>query len=337
METLTSFDRVRGWMSTDTGGTSVVRRCIRAMAIDERLPDSIRDRAVLVGTELATNLQRHAVGGELFVTARDGGLDLLSLDRGPGIPDLEAALRDGFSTAGGLGDGMGICQRQSDQFEIQTGSHGTLVRSRIGPGEERASWGVVERAYPPGYEAGWSSPSGDAWRVASDATYDYLLVVDALGHGRRAASAAEVATSAAECFPNPPDAALAVVSRAIGSGRGAVGAALRIDRRRRTVEVAIVGNVAARILGPTHGKRVASRDGILGPRMPTPRVETCPLPPGHAVLIHTDGVSARRRVQIPDTASALMQAAYVYRAGARFSDDACVMAYQLPEEGAGGR
>ena len=59
METLSSLDKPRGWISVGTTGSATVRRCIRSLAIDGRLPDATRDRAILVATELATNLERH--------------------------------------------------------------------------------------------------------------------------------------------------------------------------------------------------------------------------------------------------------------------------------------
>jgi len=332
VEKVTSLDRSKGWIALgERGGAGAVRRCIRAVSVDERMSDAVRDRAVLVGTELATNLVRHATGGELFVTGRGGGLDLLSLDRGPGFADLSAAMQDGYSTAGGLGDGMPIIERQSDAYEVRTGKEGSLIRARVGPEAAPRPWAVVERAYPAGYEGGWSCRSGDGWRVLDDGNVVAILMIDALGHGRRAAAAAERALALDDDLWDP-EAMLRASAAAIGTSRGAVGAAVRIDRARREVTTAIVGNISARITGSSHSRRFAAKDGILGPRMPTLRPETAPLPPAHTLVLHTDGVSARRPVNVPASATPLMHAARIYRAGARVSDDACVMAFRIPED-----
>lgn len=83
-------------------------------------------------TELASNLLIHAGGGvfEVRVTPEHALLELLTEDQGPGIPDIEAALQEGFSTAGGLGCGLPGIRRLMDGLEIssQPGS-GTRVRS----------------------------------------------------------------------------------------------------------------------------------------------------------------------------------------------------------------
>ena len=333
METLSSWSRPRGWIAIETTGAGTVRRCVRSLAIDGRLPDAIRDRAILAATELATNLERHATGGELFIAIASGGYDLLSIDRGPGIPDLERALAAGYSTAGGLGEGLGTLQRQSDALEIRTDEAGTLIRVRVGPTvEEDRAWAVVERAYPRGYETGWSCASGDGWRLLEDDDSYFIVLVDALGHGGKAAAASRLALEAGG-FPGTPEDMLRGAATALGTGRGAVGAAVRIDRSSRMIEASIVGNIAVRVEGPSHPHRVAARDGILGPRLPTLRTETFPLPRGHTLLIHSDGISARRRLQVPGSVTPLMHAALLYRVGARFTDDACVLAFRFPEDG----
>ena len=68
-------------------------------------------RVALVATELATNLVKHGKGGEILIgTYEDGeggGIELLALDRGPGMPNLALCLEDGYSSAGTSGRGLG--------------------------------------------------------------------------------------------------------------------------------------------------------------------------------------------------------------------------------------
>ncbi|HEY0779732.1 MAG TPA: ATP-binding protein, partial [Gemmatirosa sp.] len=82
-------------------------------------------RVALVATELATNLVRHAVGGQLVVQSADGpAVDLLAVDRGPGIADVRRAMVDGYSSGGtsgtGLGTGLGAVRRQADAVDLYT-------------------------------------------------------------------------------------------------------------------------------------------------------------------------------------------------------------------------
>ena len=94
-------------------------------------------RAALVASELASNLHKHARSGELLfrrLRTADGdadGMEILALDKGPGIPDMALSRRDGYSTAGTLGHGLGAIERQADQVEIYTQPTGTAVAARL--------------------------------------------------------------------------------------------------------------------------------------------------------------------------------------------------------------
>jgi serine/threonine-protein kinase RsbT len=84
-------------------------------------------------SELATNLYVHAGGGllEVAATAPRPGLELTASDHGPGITDVERAMREGYSTAGGLGCGLPGVERLMDELQIQsTPGRGTVVRAR---------------------------------------------------------------------------------------------------------------------------------------------------------------------------------------------------------------
>ena len=86
-------------------------------------------------SELANNLWMHSTrGGQISLALRGGtrgrGVELESLDDGPGIADLSLALREGYSTGGGLGCGLPGVQRLMDEFAIEsTVGVGTHVRA----------------------------------------------------------------------------------------------------------------------------------------------------------------------------------------------------------------
>jgi serine/threonine-protein kinase RsbT len=87
-----------------------------------------------VASELANNLWMHTTqGGELLLRMHQRaspGVELWSLDLGPGIPDIDAAMREGFSTGGGLGCGLPGAQRLMDEFELRSQpGQGTQVRT----------------------------------------------------------------------------------------------------------------------------------------------------------------------------------------------------------------
>jgi serine/threonine-protein kinase RsbT len=79
-------------------------------------------------SELARNIVKYAGNGEVRLRHDgDGLLLMVARDQGPGIPDVQAALRAGFSTSGGLGMGLPGVRRVADVFEIVSNGTGTTV------------------------------------------------------------------------------------------------------------------------------------------------------------------------------------------------------------------
>ncbi|MGI4720364.1 MAG: anti-sigma regulatory factor [Janthinobacterium lividum] len=103
----------------------------RAVAIALSLVD--QTKLVTAASELARNTIKYGGGGEVHLDSlSDGirnGIKLLFVDAGPGIPDIDSALRDGFTTGGGLGLGLGGSRRLVDEFEIDSRpGEGTAVQ-----------------------------------------------------------------------------------------------------------------------------------------------------------------------------------------------------------------
>src|SRR4051812_31384352 len=95
-----------------------VRREIQVLARRMCASEDVSARAALVGTELSTNLLKHSVGGGqiLYRALPDESgtftsIEILSIDKGRGIPNISKAFTDGFSTAGSPGNGLGAIQR----------------------------------------------------------------------------------------------------------------------------------------------------------------------------------------------------------------------------------
>ena len=102
----------------------VVRQRVRELAImlGFRLVD--QTKLVTAASELARNTLQHGRGGKVEITTlQDGskkGLRLVFEDQGPGIPDIERALTDGFTTGGGLGLGLGGSKRLCNEFSVES-------------------------------------------------------------------------------------------------------------------------------------------------------------------------------------------------------------------------
>ena len=110
-----------------------VRQAVRAWAVELGFSLVDQTKIVTAASELARNTVLYGGGGtaelESLTDGARRGLRLTFADQGPGIPDIEAALRDGFTTGSGLGLGLGGARRLSNEFEIrsQPGA-GTVVR-----------------------------------------------------------------------------------------------------------------------------------------------------------------------------------------------------------------
>jgi serine/threonine-protein kinase RsbT len=120
-----------------TAATDVeqARREARSLARAHGFSGVNIERLALAVSELATNLLRYAHDGQITLTVRadaDGtGIDIESLDQGPGIPSIARAMEDGFSTGGGFGDGLPAVRRLLDSFDISSSPNGTRVMARL--------------------------------------------------------------------------------------------------------------------------------------------------------------------------------------------------------------
>jgi serine/threonine-protein kinase RsbT len=100
----------------------IVRQTVRQRAIELGFSLVDQTKIVTAASELARNTIQHGGGGTAIVeTVNDGarrGLRLTFEDHGPGIPDIALAMRDGYTTAGGLGLGLSGAKRLSNEFSI---------------------------------------------------------------------------------------------------------------------------------------------------------------------------------------------------------------------------
>jgi serine/threonine-protein kinase RsbT len=101
-----------------------VRHQVRKWAVELGLSLVEQTKVVTAASELARNTVDYGGGGTLLLEALDDGirkgLRLTFEDHGPGIADVEAAMRDGFTTGAGMGLGLGGAKRLSNEFELRT-------------------------------------------------------------------------------------------------------------------------------------------------------------------------------------------------------------------------
>lgn len=284
---------------TDTTQVATARRGAVAVAQANSFDDADVGRVALVATELATNVVRHGRGGQLLLRMVEHDLDvptleLLALDRGPGMHDVQMCLRDGYSSAGTAGTGFGAVQRQSDTFDVYSRpGKGTGVLAGLNPRRRApASSGNPLR------HGGISIPKtgeevcGDGWAVSVQGPVVTAMVVDGLGHGPFAADAAGQAVRVfyQRRFASPA-AALLAIHTGLRATRGAALGIACIDTERSRVVFAGIGNIAGTLISGGQSRRLVSLNGIVGHA--TQRIQEFVYPYSGAdalLILHSDGL-----------------------------------------------
>jgi len=274
------------------------RRAGQEMAEALGLGATQAGQVALAVTEAATNIVKHAGTGKILLAplARGGaaGLEILALDRGPGIANVGASLRDGYSTAGSMGAGLGALSRVSPSFELYSQpDRGTALRLEV--------WGTTH--VPPADELelgavclpkkGEEVP-GDGWLLETSGEYRTLLVVDGLGHGPNAALAARKATDVFAANPTAtPGALMQLCHSALAATRGAAGAAARVEPAKMQGSFAGVGNISCRVETSGERRQVVSHSGTLGHVMRRLQEFEFAFPAGALLILNSDGLTSR--------------------------------------------
>jgi anti-sigma regulatory factor (Ser/Thr protein kinase) len=243
-------------------------------------------------TEAATNIVKHAGTGKIVLRVLERGavtgLEIIALDRGPGIRNLQASLEDGVSTAGSPGTGLGAMTRLADHFEVYAPvGRGMALRLEIWAKPVPAApieMGVI--CLP---KAGETVP-GDSWTVVSNKGRHGILVADGLGHGPDAARASLAATRVLEERPDAePADTIQTCHRALAPTRGAAVAVAKIATDK--VGFAGVGNIACRLEAGEVRRQLVSHNGTLGHVMRRVQQFDFPLPTSALLLLHSDGLA----------------------------------------------
>lgn len=284
---------------TESSEPAAARRAAVALAQDAAMDESAVANLALVVTELATNLFKHAQGGELLMRRLgvDGqeGIEVLSVDKGPGISNVGLSLADGYSTAGSPGTGLGSVVRTAGEFDVysQPGK-GTLVVARVFSSRRSASrhaqlLGVVRQAKR-GEEV-----CGDSWIARWFADGWVCAVADGLGHGITAADAATAIIEAVRRAPSrlSPIEILEAAHHAAKPTRGAAFGVAVFDQAAGVVRFAGIGNIAAVVLSGGEARHLVSQNGIVGHDYRKASEFSQPWQADSVLLLHSDGIGTQ--------------------------------------------
>jgi anti-sigma regulatory factor (Ser/Thr protein kinase) len=326
---------------TDSSHVSTARRAVLNFARRIDFPDALAEKAALIATELGTNLVKHATGGELLLQAVRHAVDLYALhlmavDRGPGMSNLRECLKDGYSTAGSPGTGLGAIRRLSDDFDVysQTGC-GTVVWSQLWSRSPTLRPGVTMDIGSVSRPKRGEDVCGDHWSVIDQQGRWQFLVADGLGHGP---PASEASTQAARIFDNALNRDLPDLLHAIHAGlrstRGAAVSIADIEAGRPLVRYAGVGNIAGEVISTSGIRSMVSLNGTAGVEMRKVTEFTYPWSDEAVLVLHSDGLSSRWNIDhYPGLVSRhpAVIAGVLYRDHDRGHDDVTVLAVkQVP-------
>lgn len=297
------------------------------------VPQSVLDRTALIVTEMATNLARHAGGGELLLRSLENGtppaIEILSIDKGPGLLPSQC-LEDGFSTVGGSGFGLGSIRRLSSQFDIFCRpEHGTVLLSRCWAGPVSPDVASPVEVGAVSLPLCDGEPCGDGWAANHRNTGSTILLCDGLGHGFQAAQAAgEAMRVFAQYRTEAPQPIVESLHAALRGTRGAALAVLEADLTGSVARFCGIGNIAGRLAREEKETYMVSHNGTAGHDAHKIQEFTYPWDGSGLLIMHSDGLSTRWRLaEYPGLGCRhpSVVAAVLYRDFSRGNDDVTIL------------
>jgi anti-sigma regulatory factor (Ser/Thr protein kinase) len=289
----------------------------------------------IVVAEVVSNLVKHAGGGQVLVklVEEDGrqGIEIISIDNGPGMTDVTRMITDGISTKNTLGQGLGAMKRLSDVFQVYSQkAWGTVILIRIfntelsqfrkAPKEDIRSVVVPK----PG-----EVECGDGFFYSVTNEHVKIFLGDGLGHGPEAAKAVTGAGAAfLACPETEPVEIIRYVNNEVKKTRGLVGAIAVFDLYNRKWKICGVGNISTKIISPASAKNLMSYNGIIGLNVPrTLMSQEVEYDKGQHIIMCSDGLKSKwdtikyTAVQRYDSS---ILAASLLKDFARYTDDMSV-------------
>lgn len=326
----------------DESNVGAARRSAAALSTRAGLGETEHGAFAVIVTEAATNLARHAKEGLLALrvvgTPPDAGVELLALDRSPGIYDINRAMGDGYSTSGTAGHGLGAIRRMASEFDIYSSPDGgTALLARVWPPSrtrQRRATSYVDGVVCVPYAGEWTC--GDAWSLIRTPNGVQAVVVDGLGHGAEAARAADEALRIVrECEGWSPARTIEAAHGPLRATRGAAIAVAEVVASEQVLYFAGVGNISGTIVSRGKSRGLTSHNGTVGFALHKVQEFTYPWQDNACLVMHSDGITSRARADAyPGLAERhpAIVAGVIFRDFNRGRDDATVLVVRGPGE-----
>lgn len=356
---------MRVWVRSESTAT-------RAVLAGSRLAQEIgfspaeRQGISTAVSELARNIIKYAGAGEITLerigTEGQAGIQITARDRGPGIPDIEAAMRDHFSSSGTLGLGLPGVRRLMDDFEIDSkpgmgtrvvirkwrggssGKHRSVVEARktspsLASGEKKRDEGSQPREGAHSdtvVDCGFfvrpcrgERLSGDAVLIERRGERVFIGIVDALGHGPSAhAIASRAIQFLKQRWESDLEATMLGLHEALQTTDGAAAGLCIVEVGRGAARYVGIGNTLIRTFGG-NGKSAFSAPGTLGHQIRSPRQQQLSIENGDLLVLYTDGIKEQFELedypQLRYEGAPRIARTIVTRYGKDYDDASCVV------------
>lgn len=280
---------------------AILKKEVHALAVSAGFNENKVGEIDIIIAEMVTNLVKHAGGGDILVKLieEEGnqGIEIISIDGGPGMADVTRMVADGVSTKNTLGHGLGAMRRLSDVFQVySTKDWGTVILARVfekelSPFRKPPVADIRSVVVPkPGETA-----CGDGFYSVSNNDCVKLLLGDGLGHGIEAAAAVQ---KAGEVFmdlkEDDPVEILRTINVAVKKTRGLVASVAVFSYYAKSWKICGIGNITARINSLDSIKTYTPYNGIVGLNVPnTLNAVEIPHLKGQHLVMCSDGLKSR--------------------------------------------
>ncbi len=280
---------------------SLVKKDIHQLGVQQAFSAERTGQLDIIVAELCSNLIKHARHGQLIVKHIEEhgnkGVEIISVDSGPGIADVKRMMLDGTSTKNTLGHGLGAIQRLSDKFDIYSQKDwGTIILSRIFQNPlahyiPKFTTEVQALVLPKKGEV----LCGDGFYYKHSNRLFKLFVGDGLGHGPEAAKAVDEAINSFKfCHEENPVDIIKYIHSTVKKTRGLVGTVVTFDFETKEWSICGVGNIMTKIGNFYQSKNYMSYNGILGHNIPnTLKEQRTAYEPGQYLIVCSDGIKTK--------------------------------------------
>ncbi len=288
--------------ANDRSYFAILKKKIHSLAVEAGFAETRISQIDIIIAEIVTNLVKHAGGGELLVKLIEQqnvqGLEIISIDNGPGMKDVAKMTGDGVSTKNTLGHGLGSIKRLSDFFQIYSLKNwGTVQLIRVFDSNTeksrrpRSSYLANSIVIPKNGE----TACGDGFFIRKNAGSVAFMLGDGLGHGPDAEYAVK---SAGDSFlktrSNQPEDILRVISDDVKRTRGLVATVIVFDLDAKIARVCGVGNISTKLFSSSAPKNYLAYNGIIGMKLPnTLKSQETIFEPGQFFIMCSDGIKSR--------------------------------------------